>query len=60
MPGISLIFCYADRVVGGLSPIPLFIFRLVGQTKIIGCAAGMTIVLLSSETYTAKIKSTNL
>ena len=40
--------------------IPLFIFGLVGQTKIIGCPAGMTSVLPSSETYTMENKSTNL
>ena len=40
--------------------ISLFIIGLVGQTKIIGCPAGMSKVLPSSETYTTEIKSTNL
>ena len=62
VPRTSLIFNRADRVVG--APLDLvitfFIFRLVGQTKIIGCPTEMTMVLPSSETYTTKIKSTNL
>ena len=40
--------------------IPFFIFRLIGQTKIIGYPAGMTMVLPSSETYTTENKSINI
>ena len=40
--------------------ITFFIFRLVGQTKIIGCPTEMTMVLPSSETYTTENKSINI
>ena len=60
VPRMSLIFTHEDRVDDVHLVIPIFIFGLVGQTKIIGCPAGMTIVLPSSETYTIEIKSTNL
>jgi len=42
VPHSSLTFDHVDRVEGAHLVIPLFIFRFVGQTKIIGCPAEMS------------------